>query len=498
MTETALALHGVEKSFGTTHVLHGVDLSLPAGEVTVLMGANGAGKSTLVRILSGVYRADAGHMQLFGKAFEPETPSAAMRSGVVTVHQHINDGVVPDLDVATNLMLEHLASGRVGIGFRRGSLRRRAAEIAANMDLDLDMRQPVSSLSLADRQLVAIARAMAYDPRVLILDEPTSSLSATEAERLFALVDRLRESGVAVLYISHRMSDIRRIADRIVSMRDGRIVGEFDQLPLDIEAAVNAMLGQIVTVGEVHVQDAGDVVLQLNGVCLQATSAPIDLTLHTGEVVAIAGLVGSGKSALVDVLFGEQQAASGRMRLQGKDYAPIDATDAIAQGVFLCPKDRATNSIVPEFDLTANITMPFVDRFSTFGFLRRRRERASADETLQRLGVVCRGNRDRMDRLSGGNQQKVVVGRWLSQRCRLLLLDEPFQGVDIQARRDIGRILRATADDRATLIMVTELDEALEVADRILVMVEHTLVGEHRNQNIDTDRLLAEVAGSAR
>ena len=242
-TGVALRLRGLRKSFGSNTVLRTIDLDIPAGRVTALMGANGAGKSTLVKIVGGVHKADAGSMDLRGRPFVPADPAAAIRAGVVTVHQTINDGVVADLDVATNLVLDRLAGGEGGLLFNPARARREAAEIAARMGLDLDLRAPVSRLPLAERQLVAIARAMAHEPDLLILDEPTSSLSATEARRLFALVDRLRDRGVAVLYISHRMSDIRRVADRIVSMRDGRIAGLFEDAPLDYEGAVDAMLG---------------------------------------------------------------------------------------------------------------------------------------------------------------------------------------------------------------------------------------------------------------
>lgn len=246
MTRTAITIRGLIKAFGRNAVLRGVDLDLPAGQVTALMGANGAGKSTLVKVLCGVHRADAGQVHLGDAVFAPPSPAAALRAGVVTVHQNINDGVVPDLDVASNLLLDSLAEGgQFFLNARR--MRERAQAIAAAVGLEIDVTRPVAGLPLADRQLVAIARAMAQRPRLLILDEPTSSLSLAEAQRLFALIDRLRAEGVAILYISHRMSDIRRLADRIVSMRDGQISGLFESQPLDFAGAVRAMLGHEIT-----------------------------------------------------------------------------------------------------------------------------------------------------------------------------------------------------------------------------------------------------------
>lgn len=492
---TTFRIQGIRKSFGPVRVLDGVDLSIPAGKVTVLMGANGAGKSTLVRIISGVYFADDGHIDFEGARFEPKTPAEALRSGVVTVHQNINDGVVADLDVATNLTLDRL-SGRGARWFFNPSRVRREAKLAAErMGLDLDMSAKVGDLSLADRQMVAIARAMMHEPRLMILDEPTSSLSSAEADRLFSFIDGLREKGVAILYISHRMSDIRRLADRIVALRDGRIAGTFDGPELDYEGAVDAMLGRSSSQNHVDVKPAKRPVFEARDLKLAGHARPFSLTLGAGEIVAVTGLVGVGKSALAEVLFGLSEPVAGEMRLEGQAYAPSTPGAAIGRGVYMVAKDRGVNGIVPGFPIFENMSLPFLRHFSNLSILSRSRERTNARRQIDELGIVCRSERDDLATLSGGNQQKVMVGRWLAMPSRLLILDEPFQGVDIAARRDIGAKLRQSAGDRATLVFLTELDEAFEIADRILVMSEHTIVGEHINQNPDLDRLLAEIAG---
>lgn len=495
MQNLAVDLRGITKRFGDNIVLRGIDLELFAGQVTVLMGANGAGKSTLVKVLCGVHTADDGEISLYGEAFTPVSPSEAIRAGVVTVHQSINDGVIPDLDIASNLMLDHLARPGGGFFLNKRKTRAEARKIAATMALDVDVTQLVSELNLADRQLVAIARAMAHEPKLLILDEPTSSLSAKEAERLFELLDRLRASGVAILYISHRMSDIRRIADRIVSMRDGRISGVFGDQPLDFEAAVQAMLGHSMTDTNITIPVPGDAVFSLKNIALSAQSAPFSLDLHDNEVVAITGLVGSGKTELAAVLFGLNAPVSGEMSLRGQPYAPKSQRDAISAGVFLCAKDRASNGVVPDFDITRNITLPFLARHSAFSFLKFGSEHATAQRTISDLGIICQSERDEIGSLSGGNQQKVMVGRWLAEPSSLLVLDEPFQGVDIKARHDIGQKIRATAKGRATLVMVSEIDEALAIADRIIVMNDQMIVGDHRNENIDLGRVLTQVTG---
>lgn len=495
--DIACEIRGLEKSFGANHVLRGIDLTLPKGQTTVLMGANGAGKSTLVKVLCGVHRADSGSVHLNARPYHASTPSDAIRAGVVTVHQSINDGVIPDLDVASNLMLDRLAEPG-GFWARDRHLRRKAAEVARNMDLEIDITAPVRDLSLADRQLIAIARAMARKPSVLVLDEPTSSLSASEAERLFALLDRLRATGVAILYISHRMSDIRRIADRIVAMRDGQISGLFESQPLDLAGAVTAMLGHAMTDVDLTINEGtGEAVLELDTLALTPQSTPFSLTAHQGEVIAITGLVGSGKTDLAAALFGQKPPASGQMRLNQQPYAPRSAQQAIGRGVFLCPKDRRDNGVIPDFDLTRNLTLPFLSHHARSGFMRRASETRAMEGMINRLGIVCQGPQDGVLSLSGGNQQKVMVGRWLSRPCRLLVLDEPFQGVDIRARRDIGAHLRATAAERATIVFVAELDEALEIADRIVVMGDHTIRSTHVNRDVDLEAIVAQVTGTA-
>jgi simple sugar transport system ATP-binding protein len=493
--EAVFRIAGLRKSFGPIQVLGGASLELHSGEVAVLMGANGAGKSTLVKVVSGVYSLDAGENFLNGRVFAPQTPAEAIRAGVVTVHQNINDGVVAALDVATNLTLDRLNGAKAPPFFNPRRVRREAAAVAGRMGLAIDLGAKIPDLSLADRQMVAIARAMAHEPKVLILDEPTSSLSSVEANRLFALIDRLKEHGVAILYISHRMSDIRRLADRIVCLRDGVIAGKFDSKPLDYEGAVNAMLGRKVGLGHVAIRDAGKMLFSAENLRIAESAKPFSLALGDGEVVAITGLVGVGKSALAETLFGVRKPLSGMMTLAGKRYAPASPRQAIDAGVFLVAKDRAENGIVQDFNIHENMSLPFLKRISRFGVSQRRIERAIARRQIGDLGIVCRSEKDEMATLSGGNQQKVMVARWMSERAQLFILDEPFQGVDIAARRDIAAKLRASAAGRATLIFVTELDEALETADRILVMSEHTIVGEHRNAGLNMERLLAEIAG---
>ena len=499
MHAEVICVSGLQKSFGRNHVLRGIDLTLFAGSVTVLMGANGAGKSTLVKIMCGHHTADAGHMQLAGAEFAPADASEALSRGVVTVHQSIDDGIIPALDVANNLMLDRLAQPGAAHFVSDTRLRADAAKVAASMGIEVNLRTRVSDLSVADRQMIAIARAMARAPKVLILDEPTSSLSAAEAERLFALIDRLRAQGVAILYISHRMSDIRRVADRIVCMRDGEISGVFETTPLDYEAAVTAMLGRQMSDVDINVRQGSGPILEIDGIQLRAGLDPITLTAHDGEVLAIVGLLGSGKSRLAEIIFGLSQPFAGTMRLDGAPFAPTSPRVAVAKGVFMSPKDRGANAVVPAFDITNNMLLPFLGSFSKASLLLGARQRRRADEMIDQVGIVCQSSVDGIGTLSGGNQQKVMIARWLVEPCRVLLLDEPFQGVDIGARRDIGRHIRSTSASRATLVFVAEIDEALEIADRIIVMSEGAIAGEHANSGVDIDMtaLVADISGKS-
>ncbi|MEL6437590.1 MAG: ATP-binding cassette domain-containing protein, partial [Pseudomonadota bacterium] len=326
---------------------------------------------------------------------------------------------------------------------------------------------------------------------------PTSSLSAAEAERLFELIDRLKARGVSILYISHRMSDIRRVADRIVSMRDGEISGMFEEAPLDYESAVNAMLGHTMTDVDIVIPDAGAPVLEMRDIVLREGAKPFDLTLRENETVAITGLLGSGKTALAHALYGLSKPVGGSMRLEGDTYAPRGPQQAIGRGVFMSAKDRANNAVVADFNIARNMSLPFLRHFSSLGFVSGRRERATGRELVDALAIVCQGETDDINTLSGGNQQKVMLARWLSQSCRLLLLDEPFQGVDIRSRRDIGNKVRATAAGRATLVFAAELDEAIEIADRIVVMHEHTIAATFVNDQLDANAVLAAVTGNA-
>ncbi|MBD9518206.1 sugar ABC transporter ATP-binding protein [Pseudomonas sp. PDM22] len=485
-----LRLEGVGKSFAENCVLVDLGLEIRPGEVLALLGANGAGKSTLVKIIAGSHGHDAGQLLIDGHEVHFTSPHDARRHGIVAVHQQVEQGVVPGLSVAENLLLDELCGAAGSLIFRPREALRRAAEIAAGLQLHLPLQAPIETLGTAERQLVILSRALALKPRLLILDEPTASLSTVEAERLFHLIDHLRERGVAILYISHRLSDLQRVADRALVLRDGRLVGEFSA-PLDLGSAVESMLGAALGAVQLQPLERGETVLSLRDWQLEAHSAAFDLDLHEGEVVALTGLLGAGKSEIAEVLFGLRRHHAGSIRLDGRDWLPRTPREAIAAGVFFAAEDRARNSRVPGFSVRASMTLPFLRSFTRFGFVDRTAERAKVAEQIEALGIKGPGPEHPLELLSGGNQQKVILARWLLGQGRVLILDEPFQGVDVRARRDIGQRIRASATGRATLVICSDPDEALEIADRILVVRDGAVVAELPRHDLQRSEIVA-------
>ncbi|AXJ04665.1 sugar ABC transporter [Pseudomonas fluorescens] len=494
VSEPLIRVRELSKAFGSNRALDRVSLDIFPAEVVALLGANGAGKSTLVKILAGSQTHDGGEIWIDGQPRHFSSPLSARRFGIVAVHQQINEGIAPGLSVAENLLLDELCRPDADFWLNRKRLLERAASIAAGLGLVLPLEQPIEHLGQAERQLVVLARAFALQPRLLILDEPTAALSDVEAQRLFGLIDTLRSRGVAILYISHRLSDLQRVADRAVVLRDGQLAGEFSarQLP----EALEAMLGQAL---EAHVyvsRAAGRDVLKLRGVKILPRTQAFDLTLHENEVVVLTGLLGAGKSEIAEVLFGLRKPVSGSLQLDGIDWQPGSPRQSIQNGVFFAAEDRASQSLVADFSLRRTLTLPFLERFTRGGFIRNRAEAAAVEAQVSALGIKTAGIDVPMSALSGGNQQKVVLGRWLLGEGRVLILDEPFQGVDVRARREIGQLLRDSAAGRATLVICSDVDEALEIADRILLVRDHAVVAEYPRAGLDRAALVAALAGS--
>ncbi|MCC5949911.1 MAG: sugar ABC transporter ATP-binding protein [Nitriliruptoraceae bacterium] len=491
-----LELADITKSFGANQVLKGVDMALRPGCVTALLGANGAGKSTLIKILSGVHPDHGGTVAVDGIVRPLGSPSEAADHGIQTVHQRIDESIVPGLTVAENLVFEELIRGQLPAVRSTSQLLPRAREIAATLDLpwsDAVLRTDVFEFGIADSQMLLLARALSREPKVLILDEPTSTLSASEADRLFALVRQLRDHGVAILYVSHRLSEVRSLADDLVVLRDGRVTQQ-QQRPFDMSAAVRAMLaegtdaGTATTVDEVRGHDEA---LDLRGLRLLARAEPIDLSIRAGEVTGVLGLIGAGKSELARQIFGADKLPEGEMRLKGAPYRPDHPRDAVAAGVYLVPEDRAAEAMFPAWSVARTVTLPFLGRVSRSGVLRQFLERATGNRVIETYQVVAEGPAQSVDALSGGNQQKVVVGRWMDADPQVLLLDEPFRGVDIGARGELSRRVREQAADGACVVVfASDVEEIRGVADRIVVLVEGQIHLDAYTTEVDDDAIV--------
>lgn len=487
-------VRNIGKSFGATRALDDVSVEFRPGEILAMVGANGAGKSTLIKIICGYHADHEGTILVGGEEVRFATPQDAYASGIATVHQIINQGVVQSMAVYENLTLSELLGPGQRAFYDKNALRARAREVAATIGLDVDLDEPVADLTQSERQMIAIARALASSPKLLILDEPTSSLSDKESERLFSILERLRATGVSILYVSHRLHEVGRIADRVVAIRDGKLAAVLER-PFEVKEVVRAMVGDLprhAHLGErAGCSDECVPQLELRDLVVEAGGPALNLTVYAGEILGLTGLIGAGKSELAHVLFGMRRPISGEILVRGRPIAPKSIGEAIREGVFYVPEDRANNATIPIFTVRQNMTAPFLRAFQRFaGIMNVSAEQERVRRMIRSMSVKCESEEADMDSLSGGNQQKVIVGRWLLESYQLVILDEPFQGVDIRSRHDIGAYLRETIGDRAAIVIATDLDEVIEVADRIVVMNSGRLIGEQTYDALDRDQIL--------
>lgn len=488
-------LSGVGVRFGSNQVLRDISLSLQPGTITALLGTNGAGKSTLIGAVSGANAAYSGEIAVGGAPARLGSPARARRAGIETVHQRIADGIVPGLSVADNLALTDLATGGHRL-VRRAEAERIARSALERLGLswsDEVLRADADRLGTSDAQLLVLARALRSTPRLLILDEPTSALTAAEADRLFAVLRTLRDEGLSILFVSHRFGEIERLADRIVVLRDGRL--ELDaHRPFDWHAALEAMLG-VPTELQQNVTEplpAGRDVLAVEGAVLLPGADPLTLRVAGGQVTGILGLLGAGKTELAEIVAGVRPAADAHLSLDGEPYRPASPAAAISAGVVLVPEDRQRQGIQPGWSIARTVGLPVLHALSRAGVMATRREHLAAEEVIDAYGVVAPSADAHVDDLSGGNQQKVIVGRWLRTDPRLAVLDEPFRGVDIGARRRIGDAARArAASGAAVVVLSSDVDEVLDVADRIIVLVSGRIALDTPAGVLDRARIVA-------
>ncbi|MCS7475634.1 sugar ABC transporter ATP-binding protein [Umezawaea endophytica] len=466
---------GLRKTYGTVEVLRVDRLSLAAGQVVALLGENGAGKSTLVRVLTGATAADAGRVDLAGRELRNGDPAHAQELGVATVSQEFP--LVGEMSTAENLMLGRRAgSGRVV--FDRRATERAAAEVLGLIGADVLLDQPVSRLSVAQQQLVEIAKALGRDPRVLVLDEPTSALGPVESRRVLRVARDLAAQGRAVIFIGHRLDEVREIADRVLVMRNGRLVADLSPEEATTGAMIRAMAGdeaEVLVEGDPPRPGAGSV-LTVRG--LEAAGiGPLDLDVGRGEILGVAGLMGSGRSRLVHALMGAARTTGGTMTLAGQPYAPRHPADAVRAGVGLVPEDRKRQSLLPVAPVRWNISLAALPRLARRSWLDPRAERTFTEDVRKSVKVRCATQEQPIGTLSGGNQQRAVFGRWFATEPRLLLLDEPTRGVDVGAKAEIYHLVESfAARGTAVVIASSELEELMRLAHRTAVLARGRLV----------------------
>ena len=479
MHEPFLKVAGISKAYPGVRALDGVSFAVGRGEVVGLVGENGAGKSTLMKILGGVVAPSAGTITLDGTELSRLTVSGSMRGGIAFVHQELN--LFDNLTVAANVFIgrEPLKGGLLRL-VDEAELNRRAGRLIEQLGADFRPDTPVASLSLAQKQLVEIAKALSHAARLVIMDEPTSSLTASETERLLAIVTRLKSDGVSVVFITHRLAEIERIADRVVVLRDGRQVAELAKAEIRADTMVRHMIGRdLQTLYRPPAAPRGEAVLELDAVRTRyRPDQPVTLALHRGEILGLAGLVGSGRSELARAIFGLDPLAGGSVRIDGEPASLGDPGAAIARGVYLIPEDRKRCGLILDFPVVANVSLPDLRSHARHALVDRAAEAACAETQRQRLDIRAASIRVAAGSLSGGNQQKIVLAKWLAMAPRVLIFDEPTRGVDVGAKNEIYRLMRELADAGVAILMISsDMEEVIGVSDRVAVMHEGRIAG---------------------
>ncbi|MFG1960244.1 sugar ABC transporter ATP-binding protein [Nonomuraea sp. NPDC049028] len=491
-----LRAEGLRKRFPGVLALDGVDLTVRAGEVHVLLGENGAGKSTLIKMLSGAYHPDEGRVLLDGRVVHIRTAGDAQRLGIATIYQEFN--LVPELSVAENLSLGR-PPRRFGFVDTK-KMHERAVELLARVGVDVDPRTPVARLGIARMQMVEIAKALALDARVLIMDEPTAVLTTGEVEKLFSIVRRLREDGVAIVFITHHLEEIAEIGDRVTVLRDGRSVGE---VPADTpqDELVRLMVGRPIDQQFPRRRgQTGEPLLKVTGLGRKGVFEDVSFEVRAGEVVGLAGLVGAGRTEVARAVFGADRYDTGEVTVRGRRPAPGDVVAAMEAGLGLVPEDRKGQGLVLGADIGENLGLVTMREATRAGFVDRGGQRRAAAEVAEQLGIRMTGLAQEVRTLSGGNQQKVVIGKWLEADAGVLILDEPTRGIDVGAKVEIYQLInQLTASGHAVLMISSDLPEVLGMSDRILVMARGRLVGELSAAEATQDGVMAlavaEVAG---
>jgi rhamnose transport system ATP-binding protein len=487
-------LRGISKRFAATQALDDVSLDLLPGEIHALVGENGAGKSTLVKILAGVHQPDSGTIRLDGEPIQIQGPAQSRALGIAVVHQEPR--LFPDLTVAENVFIGHAPSGRLGtIDWR--ATRRAAQALFRELEVHFDVGAPVRGLSMADQQLIEIAKSLSVEARVLILDEPTASLSAHEVERLFTIVRRLRDRGVSVLFVSHRLDEVFDLCERATVFRDGRHVITTATSELTTADLVRHMVGRAVSLFPKLETPVGDVLLEVSGLTRVGVFRDVGFAVRAGEIVGLAGLVGAGRTEIARVLFGIDRRDTGEIRLGGTPVDFASPSAAMHAGIAYLPEDRHQEGLVLDFSIAQNVTLPILPRLFPRFLVGAATERRVAHDATEQLNVRMTGVDQLVRALSGGNQQKVVLAKWLASKPRVLILDEPTRGIDIGAKVEVHRIISELAASGLGIILISsDLPEVLAMSDRILVLHEGRITAEIPRARATEERVMFAATGN--
>jgi len=485
-----LEARGVSKAFGGVRALQDVSFDLRAGEVHALMGENGAGKSTLMNILAGLLQADGGEVIIGGRPVRLHSPHEAMRHGIAMIHQELM--TVPEMTVAENLLLGREPRGALPGTIDRAAMEAEARRLLRLLDMELPVSRPMKELSVAGMQTVEIARALGCDASIVIMDEPTAAISDREVNALFGAIRTLRERGVGVVYITHKMDEVSRIADRVTVLRDGKFVATHPAAELDETRLISLMVGRELIAGDAVKRDrGGEVVLSVRGLTRAGAFRDIDFDVRRGEVLGLAGLMGAGRSEVVSAIFGLVPADEGEIRVRGKLVRIRRPADAIRHGIGMVTEDRKGYGIVPEMSVRHNVTLAALRDCCTGPVINQLREAAVSLKAIGRYGIKTSGPRQKVSQLSGGNQQKVVIARTMLASPEIVILDEPTRGIDVGAKAEVYEIVRElTRKGRTVILVSSELPELLALSDRILVMREGELTAGFHPEKTTQEEIL--------
>ncbi len=495
-----LEMRAINKSFPGVQALSNVDLVVYPGEILALLGENGAGKSTLMRILDGVFLPDSGEIRWQGEAVSIHSPHDAQLLGISMIHQEL--ALIPYLDVGKNIYLGREPSARLPGTIDWRQLYRQAGEQLDRLSLSFDPHTTVRDLPIAQQQMVEVAKALSLDVRLIVMDEPTSSLTDTEVETLFAQMRSLRQQGVSIIFISHRLNEIFEVADRVTVLRDGALVGTKAISELTEDELIRMMVGR--EVGEAYPRDEAAAsaggqtpVLDVHNLTRDGAIEDVSFAVRPGEIVGIAGLVGAGRTELAETLFGVHPANSGDVLLDGRALHVRHPAQAIKHGIALVPEDRKEAGLFLRMSVGTNITMKLLSQLTRFGVILWRSVRRVGAEFTDKLNIRTPSLEQRVRNLSGGNQQKVVIAKWLTLKPRVLILDEPTRGIDVGAKAEIHRLMRQLAQQGVGILMISsELPEVLGVSDRVLVMREGRLVAEFDPRRTTQDEIMSAATGA--